>query len=87
MDKELPGGSSLLGSSVWSMHPTTTPDEPPQVQHANVTPNRTIQSAHLNSAPRQPVRTNHLSNDIGMLVHFLSHSNQTTNIFLNGGTW
>jgi hypothetical protein len=27
MDKELPGGSSLLGSSVWSMHPTATPTE------------------------------------------------------------
>ena len=29
MEKDLPGGSSLLGSSVWSMHPTAAAPPPP----------------------------------------------------------
>lgn len=74
MDKELPGGSSLLGSSVWSMHPTSTPadvDVPmqhhhqQQVQQVNITPNR-MMTAHQAVPKQEPhLRTNHLSNEIG----------------------
>ncbi|CAL8082077.1 unnamed protein product [Orchesella dallaii] len=67
VDKELPGGSSLLGSSVWSMHPTTS-DDVSSTHHTPPAPViKPVQPAPVPNIPiKHPVRTNHIvpNNDL-----------------------
>ncbi|ODM95683.1 Protein PAT1 1 [Orchesella cincta] len=61
IDKELPGGSSLLGSSVWSMHPTA-PDDTSSVHHTPpATVTKPVPPPVANIAIKQhSVRANHV---------------------------
>ncbi|CAG7718620.1 unnamed protein product [Allacma fusca] len=55
MDKDLPGGSSLLGSSVWSMHPTSITPKAPELDVGSTILNDT-------SSHQKPLETSERNN-------------------------